>query len=350
LNWAKNWVRYGDLPAFPLLLNAVDILPPELQQQGKEFNLFIPFDDATLDSLITKYEWQDRELLGLSLISTFCSSPYIKCEITDRNIRVFCPDLTFVYKWTLCLSCHVYEICWKTKGIPVITDLDYTTLFPRLYSFICSDCKSSYSPCSCRTHIGDFKKYGLALEGEYDGLLSMSNLLYKVLSLQLKISKFELRYRKLDDYSEIGDNLSSLLDVFPDTDREACSLSKTQNNRRNKIMSDNGKICKTREFLDGSDIVIINNLYEHITSVLKKPSFDFPSDTGYVVLKKDGKLVASKKIEEGQEFTYVPITQCKTFSNPRVLVGTVHGSVLKKALPFCGFGGFVQWGTEAKAN
>ena len=347
LNWAKNRVRYGDLNAVPLLLN--DVEPMQPGGEGAEISLFIPDYGATLNSFLKNCSTVfDKELLGLSLLSTICSISCVNKDLHDRNICVFRPDLIFVYKWTIRISCHMFEICWNSKGMLATIDWEYRTLFPRISSFVSSGSSSSFSPILWETQIGNFASYGLTLTGQFTGQYGMAVILFHVLS-SFNNSLFKLRYRKLAEYgSSIG--VSSLLEVFPTAESKPCSFDSVQKARWNQFMSSRGKIFKTQKFLTQHDINSIRDLYQSFTCFIKMPFYEIPSDTGKVVLMKDGKLVAADFIEKDQLITYVPLTKCETFSNPRVWIGSVQGTILKKAWPFCGFGGFAQWGSKAEAN
>jgi len=114
-------------------------------------------------------------------------------------------------------------------------------------------------------------------------------------------------------------------------------------------MSSKGEIFKTKEFISEKDEQDIRGILQEFVQVVKVPFHEIPSDTGKVILNKDGKLVAAADIKEEGIITYVPHTKCETISNMQVKIDSDHQvTLVKKLFPFCGFGAFVQWERQKK--
>jgi len=84
--WATHKVRYGELNAVPLLLNDVDPLTPNRQKQ--EITLFIPDYGAIHHSFLPNLsDVFDKDLLGLSVLSTLCSLSLTRMDLNEiQNI------------------------------------------------------------------------------------------------------------------------------------------------------------------------------------------------------------------------------------------------------------------------
>ena len=353
LNWARDKIRRGDLGAIPLLLNNVE--PQQLNGRRKngevqgslhpETNFFIPDYGMTLDYYFkNSSRFVDTDVLGLSLLSTLSSISCVNTDLHSQNICVFRPDLVFQYIWTVRASSHMIEFSWTSNGALATIDWEYNTLFPRLSG---SRSQSAFLSVPWETQIGNLELFGLSLSGRFSGLHGMAVILNHVFS-RFNPTAFKARYCKLPEYDKTT-SVSSVLEVFPN-DTNAYSFDSTDKARWNQLMSSRGRTFKTQKFLTHSDIVCIHSLFQKFCSCVEKPFHEIPSDLGNVILMKDGKLVAAKSIEIGEIITYVPLTKCDTFDNPCIYFGQVNGFILKKAWPFCGFGGFAQWGNEANSN
>ena len=115
-------------------------------------------------------------------------------------------------------------------------------------------------------------------------------------------------------------------------------------------MSTRGSRLRHAKCLGRGDLPYIRKLPSEFSKLQLREFYNIPSDFGRVLLRKDGKLIAMVSIEPGNFITHVPITKCETFGNPRIWSGSIKGQVVKKTSPFCGFGGFVQWGTAKESN
>jgi len=71
-------------------------------------------------------------LYCVSILSTFCSLPCIHYDQHFRNICFMEPKMSFLYRWTVQLCCHVFEITWVSKGMPTIIDWNNHGEFPRI--------------------------------------------------------------------------------------------------------------------------------------------------------------------------------------------------------------------------
>ena len=350
LHWARNRVRYGDLNAVPLILD--DINPGQTATHGSqrnEFSFFTPDYGNTLQQFLDLSDFVDMRILSLTLLSTLCSVSCANNDSHEKNVCVYHPEIVFRYKWTVRMACHLIEICWDSKGALATIDWEKNELFPRTSSFISSGNSSSISPLIWKAKIGNFEKYGLTLQGEFAGTLGMATILNHVLT-HFDASLFKVKYREMPEYGS-NTSVSSLLELSPLEDEKACCFEAKTKAVWNQAMSSRGKVFKKQKYICKEDIQYIRNLYNSFTKSLRdKPFYDIPSDLGNVVLMKNGKLEAIKPLLVGEVITYVPITKCETFSNPRVWVGSISGNILKKPWPFCGFGGFVQWGSEESSN
>jgi len=97
LDWARTWIRNGDLTAVPLLLNEVGPMLAE-EEEVKETSLYIPYYGEIFNSFFDKCsEDADKKHLFVSLVSTCCSISGVNSHLKVRNMRVFCPDITFIY-------------------------------------------------------------------------------------------------------------------------------------------------------------------------------------------------------------------------------------------------------------
>ena len=362
LHWAKNRVKCGDLNGVPLLLSKVNkeqLSERESSERGSkqtdpkktsEVSFFIPDYGQTLNSYFKNCPFYfDKQLLGLSLLSTICSISCINTDLHGDNVCIYRPDLMFMYKWTIRISCYLFELSWKSYGMLATIDWEYRDLFPRSSSFASSGSCSSFSPILWEAQIGNFESYGLNLRGRFVGAHGMAVVLNHVISC-FDTSLFKLKYRELPEYSKITKTVSSLLEVFPVNNPKACSFDDAVKARWNQFMSSRGRYFKTQKYITQQDISSIYDLHHKFCSCIEKPFYEFPSDLGKVILMKDGTLVAADFIGVDEIITYVPLTKCETFSNPRIWVGSLQGSVLKKAWPFCGFGGFAQWANKANSN
>jgi len=205
-----------------------------------------------------------------------------------------------------------------------------------------------FSPISWETQIGSFEKYGLQLKGRYSGVNGMAEILHYVFT-NIPDSLYNLKYRKLAHYIE-NDQVTSLLEVFPSCDPNWCLFDADHNRKWNRKMTEQGKNFKLKKGLVQKEIGDIRDFLPEIKNNIKEPFYQIPSDTGKTVLRKDGTLVAAQDIKEGQEITYVPHTLCETISNQRVLIDTFAVTLVKKAFPFCGLGGFVGWVKQKEAK
>jgi len=108
-------------------------------------------------------------------------------------------------------------------------------------------------------------------------------------------------------------------------------------------MTNTGKILKSQRSLTLDNVKLFESMRDDFVHGRNLSYYEIPSDTGLVALNKDRKLIATKNIGKGEVITYVPITKHETFSNQRIWVGSVQGSIIKKLSPFCGFGGFAEF-------
>ena len=348
LSWARNRVRYGDLSGVPLLLNDVNIDSRKNKKDDPQISIFTPDYGLTLCNFMkNSSSIYDKNIVCLSLLSTLCSIPSINRDLHDHNICVYRPEIVFINKWTIRVANFLFEFSWKSNGMLATIDWENHELFPRLNSFV-SSCSSFFSPVLWETKIGNFEEYGLKLQGHFSGLYGMEVILNYVL-FNFDTSLFKLKFRDLPEYRKVT-NVSSLLEAFPADNPETYCVDDVVKARWNQCVSSQGRNFKSKKFLTPDDIKSIRGMYSKFTDHIERPFYDIPSDLGKVLLMKDGKLVAAKSIKPDEIITYVPLTKCETFSNPRVWVGSVQGTVIKKAWPFCGFGGFTQWGSKAKSN
>jgi len=345
LSWAKSRIIHGDLNGVPLILS--DLVPVSGSKgRGAQMGFFTPDYGITLNRYVKNSTFVDKSLLGLSILATLCSISCVNTDLHDRNICIFRPEILFRYVWTIRIACHLFEISWVANGMIATIDWEYTKVFPRLSCFTSSG--SSYSPLLWELDIRSFPQYGLTFSGQFIGERGMAVVLNHVLT-SFDNSLYEIKYRGLVEYGT-DTNVTSLLEVFPTENPKGYSFDDATKLRWNRVMSTRGKNFKTQKYLTEEDISCIRGLYVNFSNYVQKPYHDIPSDTGLVVLTKDGHLTATNDIPTGTIITCVPLTKCETFSNPRVWIGPIQGTVIKKAWPFCGFGGFARWDDESKSN
>ena len=317
------------------------------QDTNNEYFL-TPYYGQNLHSLPISL-FKDKRPLSLSLLATLCSVGCIQADLHDRNICLYQSETSFDYRWTIRVLSHLFEFTWTSHGMVVVIDWEHAT-FPKSTSFSSTSSSSSSTSLSIwEAKIGNLREYGVNIDGFFTGEQGMLTLLHHLLTY-FDASLLHVKYCRLTEYEKVQTTVTSLLEVFPTLQAKDLSFDEKTMNRWNRIMSTSGKNFKSQKFLTKNDIGTFQNLFEQFSDHMSKDFYDIPSDTGLVVLTKKGKLVATKPIEVGEVITHVPITRCETFSNWRVWVASIQGTMVKKASPFCGFGGFVQQGEEKVSN
>jgi len=188
----------------------------------------------------------------------------------------------------------------------------------------------------------EFEKYGaLGVKGEYSGANGMAELLCNVVK-HFDTSLFTFRHCILDEFM-VNNDVCNLLEVYPKFEPDLFSKIEKHKTSWNRNISHHGGEYKKYQILTQHEIDKIRKQFDDFKTVINmSPLYPIPSDTGRVILLKDGTLVAAESFGENVEITSVPISNCVTFNNPTVSIGPLRATVLKKAFPFCGFGGFVR--------
>jgi len=127
-------------------------------------------------------------------------------------------------------------------------------------------------------------------------------------------------------------------------------------NRLSQKVSSHGLRLKTKTELPNSEIGFIDKLVSEFNSIYRPfltPFYPIPSDTGLVLLRRDGMLVATKDISPNSVVTYVTVTNrihaIDQVQNPVIMIDMVAATIIKKLTPFGGFGAFAKW-ASTKTN
>ena len=172
---------------------------------------------------------------------------------------------------------------------------------------------------------------------------------------------FEVESTSYDESNDSDRDLlvSSILEVSPVPSLEEEKESKKLLNVYNTKMSNTGK-----DIIDGFNATMMSdlkNFFDVLVSFGSKRFLDIPSDTKLVILKreklKNGTnsyiLVSTQAIKCGTVITAVPFTTANMIAKNHmcIWVGDVRGFIIRKCIPFGGFGGFAKWTpTEEESN
>ena len=336
----KEMVAFGDFNGIPLLL-------AESKKEDDEFvTILIPHYGQTLSTFFkNNLETIDKDTLALALLATFCSLTFEHGDLHDKNVCVYKPGINFIYKWTIQVNNHLFELSWNFNGLLNTIDWESCYNFPNAYSLS----KSTYTPFSRQLweiEIKDeYRTYGIpaCLTGPFKGEVGMYTFLYNVFT-SFDDKKYSFKCVTLKG-SRRG-IVTSTLQVFPSEKNVTGGYDKKLRKTWNRKMSETGSALKNQRCLTESNIRQMKELYQDFHKFRDTPEFDIPSDTGLVALTKKRILVAKKVINEGETVTHIPITKTELFDSQQIWIQSVQGSIFKKMSPFCGFGAFVKFNSE----
>ena len=321
-------LQFQDGYGYPLLLGS--------QEEGDSqvVRYFISDCGTSMDKYRKPY---NEDIMTLTVIATICSLPVRYTDYHDGNTCIYQPDELFNFIWSLKLDEFIFEFSWTTYGLVQIIDWDG-------YFNGGVDSRNEEEEC-CIIIPSSLSFIRKEFPSVYIGKLGMIVLLEKIITV-LKIKNgISLKCRTTTCNKK--KRITSIIQVYP------CMRSPTNQIPSMKLNSLSSKMDHySRQFIvksgyeDLKDMGTFTKIASEMVSMSDMGYFNIPSDTGLVLLRKDMKLIAVKDIVVGTIVTRIPYT----------LQGNIIGQgypsfqinkdlsiiLLKKILPFIGFGGFAN--------